>query len=253
MKDLTWKTHELEVLVSDLAKTRQAHLIRPPLHSIQWRIFQARYHSDLARDKLKQCFPKESTLVDFFKIIFPDEVSLEAKKLAETNRIEICFNIISAGQAMHAVVDLLAKVIFESFADEPGYSKVDINKRNIFEAYKLVQNSFPELSAEIQKLTSSESFVYLRSYSNVLKHHAFLDINYHADCSKGELGFHIINFEYDDYDKERKFEKKNILEFIESLDSISKQVIVIGNSINKCLARKLETNQQVILGKVDSI
>lgn len=239
---LKWKCQELEALVAQLYGQKQATLLRPSLQSIQWRIWNAKYHSDVARKKMRRSFPRGSTLVDFFKIIFPDEISLKRIKSIKKSRVEICFDVIAAGQAMHSTVDLLAKVIIESFPNAPGYKKIYKTRRNIHEARDLVKQESSDLFQAIEDLVSSDSFGYLQAHTNIIKHQALIDVNYHADCVKGELGFHINQFEYEGRQQKKSFSKKNILDFITDLDEVSKRVIVIGNCINNSLTIKLSEN-----------
>ncbi len=232
-----WKCQELEQLVRAAHGEDQAKRLRAPLQSIPWRIWGARYHTDLARELGNKSFPVgESEIVDYFKLIFPSEINLDKRKDHYKNQIEVEFNVIAAGQAMHSAVDLLSKVVFECFPGESLYSEITEKRRNIFKARELVEQTSIELSGLISALTSSDSFLYLQAYANAVKHQTLIEVNSHADCVKNKVGFRNKSFEFVDYSEQRATKPaKDILDFFEDLDCVSKHIVEIGSTINKVL------------------
>lgn len=241
MTSTTWKCQELEKLIREAHGEDQARRLKAPLKSIPWRIWGARYHTDLARGLVSKSFPVgETSVVDYFKLVFPSEINLDKRKDHYKNQIEVEFNVIAAGQAMHSAVDLLSNVIFECFPNEPQYFEIKEKQRNIFKARKFIETVSPDLSRLIEHLTGSESFLYLQAYANAVKHQTLIEINSHADCVNNKVGFRNKSFEYVDYLGQRETKAaKDIFDFFEDLDCVSKQIVEIGSAISEVLKESL--------------
>ena len=227
-----WDLNELRQLILEKLGPTLLDNVAIHINSVAWKMQLATYHkfvSHHAFDKIIE--NSEYKIIDSVKLLFDPNTNgtfSEARIIAEANAI-------ACAQSMYSVQDLLSYVVFYIF----NLTNYD-GKKTLTDIYTYIPSK--KVKSQIQSLTGSHRFLYLKDFVNQTKHVSLVESAFNADfkdITNIQQGMKFEAFSYiPGSSKPRKHKSKWYKEFLMDIEIIEKAYVSIGKEINDYLKHK---------------
>lgn len=236
-----WHIEKTRELVCRQYGAAQLALVRPSMRSVLARMDHARYHFREARAVLQQTIDERFDREKLYDaVLFVDPQGWQA---IENGLIKVEAHMMASAQAIHAVADTLAHVVYFSLGlnlPKPWKDR-EVDLRKVMEAVNGLRQNRPSYQAVfsvLETLRSNDPFKAVHAIVNHSKHRGIPEpvLALQDDNSDRLYDMQFGHFMYDDSYQPRT-EIKELLE--PAYAAVSRAVIDTGNAINEVLAQEV--------------
>lgn len=236
-QETEWDLETLKQGVRTLYGQRQFHLLKESLNSLGKRRLFAQFHFSKARDFIGP-FQNEPDIDKAIETIWAG-IDGEGRSLEE-GRTQAEAHVVACIEALHAVADTMAYVIYLALAlgprPQPGQRQIqpsDVSLKRLPDWL-----NFGALRDCVIAWKNSTTFEYLDALCNHGKHRSIIATAYSADIDSCRHGLRLSEFRFKDKHYPQRWVEEALVEVSHFQELI---VIKAGNELNRMVALKAKS------------
>jgi hypothetical protein len=240
-----WHPKHLLELAWQLYGPEQSPALARCALSVAWKFEIAQYHITDALTAIPKSLPEvpdkrraatELALLDMSGWEEPKPFS-KAQLICEAHAI-------AAVQALHSVTDSLSHVVYLGLDLEGTSKPLSVGERSLYSVLRNLEKSgvAPKVTSILTRLSTSNTFRYLRTYGNTTKHVSLVKRAFGISLSDEEpenYGLVIVPFRYEFRGTIEEWSIKWMDDFLnESILFVSESAVEVGQALEEFLMAK---------------